>query len=366
MHFQRQSSTAVLGGRFPAGIVAGVICLFATTTAFGQLFPNGWSSFGQRPRNAEMQAMYSPQQPTGQAWGGGYDPQQAMMYPQGMPQPGEMNYSQALEGYGGDPGYGPPLSDPAAGGQGSIPVKPNWLRFRDVQNGVYLNEEQYVINAGTTLELFTNDRFGSAARVLLGRAQTDHYRDGFAFTGDVQIGSTILFDGEHWLKTGVLWDSQDNFQKYGPVFGAMLFADRKHPVSIDLAYGIGQGDAIPRYNTLTTIADHDYQARVGTYITPNLQLGFSGNWLTWNNGRFQDYDSYGGFLSLNYGRIAVTADYSYGDNNSRGFVHVAYTFGGRRSRLRDGWGQIFSVENPRDWLTRPVIRDVSLQLQRAQ
>lgn len=310
-----------------------------------------------------MDSMYAPQPPTaafgGQAWGAGYDPQ-AMMYPAGMPQsPGD---------YGSYPGYGPPPAPPAGGGgTESVAVKPTWFHFRDVQMGGYVNDEQYVVNAGTTLELFTNDRFGTAARVLLGRANTDHYRDSFAFSGDVYAGSTILFHGEHWLKGGVLWDSQDNFHKYGPVIGALIFADRQHPISIDASYGIGHGDAIPNplNNTLYTIADHDYQIRAGTYITPNLQIGFSGNWLDWTNGLFDDYNGYGGFFSLNYGKIAVTADYTYDEDRSRGFVHVAYTFGGRRARRKDAWGQSVTVEHPRDWLTRPVIRDVSLQLQRA-
>ncbi|MCA9069114.1 MAG: hypothetical protein KDA84_09340 [Planctomycetaceae bacterium] len=368
MHVQRQSSNAILGGRFPAGLVAGVICLFATTTAFGQLFPNGFSSGGQPGGDPAMNSLYGP--PPG-PWGGGFPPQD-MMLPSadGMQQTGEMNtlnYSQSLGDYGNVSLYGSPQGDSPGAGLQYQSVKPTWANFRDVQLGVYVNEEQSVVNAGTTLELFANDRFGSAARVLMGRSDTDHYRDSFHFTGDVYAGSTILFHGEHWIKAGAFLDSQDNFHKYGPELGVLLFADRKHPFSIDAAYGMGHGDLIvnPINSTVTTIADHDYQARFGTYLTPNLQVGFSGNWLTWNDGRFTDYDGYGGFFSLNYGTMAITADYTYGDGQSRGFINVAYTFGGRRARLRDETGQYAAVEHPRDWLTRPIIRDTSLQIQRA-
>lgn len=374
MHVQRQSSTTVLGGGFPAGIVAGVICLFTTTVAWGQLFPNGFSSAGQPGGDPAMNSMYGPPPDAfgGGMAGAGYGPQ-GMMLPQsnGMQQPGEMNtmsFSQSLGDYGNVQLYGSPQPDSPGAGLQYRAVKPTWANFRDVQFGTYVNDEQYVVNAGTTLELFTNDRFGTAARVLMGRSQTDHYRDSFHFTGDVYGGSTILFHGEHWIKAGAFLDSQDNFHKYGPSLGALIFADRKHPVSIDAAYGLGHGDMIVNNlnNTLTTIADHDYQVRAGTYLTPNLQVGFSGNWLNWNDGRFQDYDGYGGFFSLNYGTVAITADYTYGDEQSRGFVNVAYTFGGRRSRQRGVYGQCVAVENPRDWLTRPIIRDTSLQLQRTQ
>ena len=144
--------------------------------------------------------------------------------------------------------------------------------------GVYTNSQQTVINGGSTLEFYVNNRWGVAGRVLLGGANNRqaNLSDQFHFTGDLYAGTTSL--GEHWLKGGVLYDVQDNFSKVGPVFGALLFADHKHPISLDVAYGIGYGDPVINrvQSTILRIADDDTQFRAGTYITPNLRVGFSG------------------------------------------------------------------------------------------
>ena len=232
--------------------------------------------------------------------------------------------------------------------------------------GVYSNDQQTVINGGSTIEFYVNNRFGVAGRFLIGGANNRqaNMSDTYHFTGDLFAGTTAL--GEHWLKGGVLYDVQDNFSKVGPVFGALLFADHKHPISIDLAYGIGYGD--PKINrvqsTILRVADDDTQLRAGTYITPNLRVGFSGNWVNFADGRFKDYNTYGGFATLNLGLINLKFDLTSGDGITRGFVNMAYTFGGRRLRPRNNLGQVCVVEHPRDWITTPVLRDVSLQFER--
>jgi hypothetical protein len=286
----------------------------------------------------------------------------------GMAEPGEMqnlNFNQALGDYGNVQMYGAPAGDPGFGA--SFRANPaTWGHIRDLQVGVYTNEEQTVITGGSTFEFYVNDLDGFAGRVLLGGANTDKSTDEFHFTGDLYAGSTRL--GDHWFKGGVLYDVQDNFHKVGPAFGALLFAEHKHPISIDLAYGIGYGDpVINRLNsTILTVADDDTQLRAGTYITPNLQAGFSGNWLNWADNRFTDYNGYGGFVNLNLGTLNINVDVTSGSDHTRGFVNVAYTFGGRRERSLNNSGCPILVEHPRDWLGKPVMRDVSLQLQRVQ
>lgn len=317
-------------------------------------------------------SLYSPQGP-GQTFGPadvGY-PQAMMaqdmgMLPQnGMVQPGELqnlNYNQSLGQFGNVQMYGDPNGEGGVGGNYRA-TPPSWLHIRDLQVGAYTNDEQFLITGGTTMEFFVNDSFGLGGRALIGSATNDHLTDEYSFNGDLYMGTTAL--DEHWIKGGVIYDVQDNFHKYGPALGMLLFADRRHPINVDAAYGLGYGDpVVNRSNsTLTTVADDDMQLRAGTYITPNLQAGFSGNWLNWADSRFTDYNGYGGYINLNLGTLAINVDYTTGDGRDRGFVNVAYTFGGRRSRATDGCDLAY-VEHPRDWLGKPVMRDVSLQLQR--
>ncbi len=319
-------------------------------------FGSPQSAFGP-PANA-----YYPGAP------GAMDPNMSMSQANGMAQPGELsslNYSQGLGNMGNMQLTGSP-----AGGSGfgaNFQANPaTWGHVKNLQMGVYTNDQQTVINGGSTFEFYVNNRFGMAGRILLGGANNRqaNLSDQFHFTGDLYAGTTAV--GEHWLKGGVLYDVQDNFSKVGPVFGALLFADHKHPISIDLAYGIGYGDPVINrvQSTILRVADDDTQLRAGAYLTPNLRVGFSGNWVNYADGRFRDYNTYGGFATLNLGTLNLKVDVTNGDGFTRGFVNVAYVFGGRRLRPRNNLGQVCVVEHPRDWLTAPVLRDVSLQLQK--
>lgn len=373
MGLKHQSSLETEGTHLWFWGICVVTCLAAVSTAKAQVYapmPGGMpGSLYADPNTASLYAPQGPQATFGQ--GGGYDSgmmgQDMGLYSQnGMVQPGEMqnlNYSQSLGDYGSMPMYGDPNGDGGVGGN----YRDNpatWAHIRDLQMGVYTNEEQTVINGGSTFEFFVDDNFGFGGRTLLGGANNsrDDINDEFHFSGDLYIGTTRL--DQHWIKGGVIYDLQDDFHKVGPAIGFLMFADRRHPISLDFAYGIGYGDPIIDRVTrsLTTVADDDAQLRAGTYITPNLQAGFSGNWVNFAEGQLQDYNGYGGFINLNLGTVCIIVDYTTGDHRDRGFVNVAYTFGGRRSRAADGCDLAF-VEHPRDWLGKPIMRDVSLQLQ---
>jgi hypothetical protein len=351
-----------------------VTCLAAFATANAQYYPPMTGAMpGPVYGDPNTSTLYSPNGPQAtfgpaDGYSGGMMGQDLGMLSQdGMAQPGEMqnlNYAQSLGDYGSFQMYGDPNGDGSVGA--NYRAKPaTWAHVRDFQIGVYSNEDQTVINGGSTLEFYVDDSFGLGGRVLLGGVNNDIINDEFTFSGDLHAGTTRI--GEHWVKGGVLYDLQDNFHKFGPVLGALLFADRKHPLSLDVAYGIGYGDPeINRVNsTITTVADDDTQVRVGTYLTPNLQAGFSGNWWNWSDKRFIDYEGYGGFVNLNLGTLNINVDFTHGDDRSRGFVNLAYVFGGRRSRAIDGCDLAY-VEHPRDWLGKPVMRDVSLQIQTVQ
>ncbi len=375
MDSRRQSSPQNEGTLLRVWGLCVVTCLAAVSTANAQFYApmTGGGLPGSVYGDPNASTLYSPQGP--QAAFGPGDGYQAGMMGQdigmlsqnGMAQPGEMqslNYSQSLGDYGNVQMYGDPNGEGGIGA--NYHANPaTWAHVRDLQLGVYTNENQTVINGGSTFEFYVDDNFGFGGRALLGGTNNDLITDEFHFSGDLYVGTTRL--NQHWIKGGVIYDTQTNFHKVGPAVGFLMFADRRHPINLDFAYGIGYGDpVIDRVNsTITTVADDDAQLRVGTYLTPNLQAGFSGNWVNFPTDDFQDYNGYGGFINLNLGTLSVNVDYTTGDHRDRGFVNVAYTFGGRRSRAADGCDMAF-VEHPRDWLGKPVMRDVSLQLQTAR
>ncbi len=374
MDFRRQSSHRIEGRHLRAWGLCWAVCLAAAQTASGQAFNSMMPAMVPAPVYAEPQTgpVYSPAGPQtafGPASGAGWvDQDIALAHSNGMTEPGQMqnvNFSQSLGGYGDVHLYGAPEGAPSFGA--SYRARPaTFAHVRDLQIGVYTNEEQTVINGGSTFEFYVDDNFGLGGRVLIGGTNNDRYTDEYHFSGDLYAGTTRL--GDHWLKGGVIYDIQDNFHKVGPAVGMLLFADRKHPISIDFAYGIGYGDPIiNRVNsTIIRVADDDTQLRAGTYLTPNLQAGFSGNWVNWADGRFEDYNGYGGFINLNLGTLNFNVDVTHGDDRTRGFVNIAYTFGGRRERIKNDHGYPIHVEHPRDWLGKPVMRDVALQTQRVQ
>lgn len=372
MDLKRQSTLQNAGTRLRMGGLSWVALVALASTAFGQTFGpmTGGATPGPIYGEPTTAPVYSPQAlqsaftPADAGYGPTpYDPSMQLPQANGMQQPGELqslNYSQSLGDYGNMQLYG------ASAGQGGVGANyqaapSTWAHVRDLQMGVYTNEEQTVFNGGSTIEFYVNDRWGFAGRVLGGGTNNDNQKDEYHFTGDIYGGNTFL--GNHWFKFGWLWDIQGNFHKTGPAWGALLWADHKHPISLDIAYGIGYGDPVLDYanQTILTVADDDLQLRAGTYITPNLQTGFSGNWLNWADSQFEDYNAYGGFVAWNYGDLAVNVDVVHGNDQTRGFVNVAYTFGGRRARPKDCNGELLVVEHPRDWITKPVLRNVGLQ-----
>ena len=377
MDFRRQSSRRHEGTFLRVWGICWTACLAWAQVASGQSYAPMMPGMMPAPVYADPNtaSVYSPAGPqtafgpAGAPYAPGFGNQDIeLLSANGVAEPGELqnvNYSQSLGEYGDVQMYGAPAGAPGFGA--NYRARPaTWAHVRDLQIGVYTNEEQTVINGGSTFEFYVDDNYGIGGRVLIGGANNDRYTDEYHFSGDLYAGTTRL--GEHWLKGGVIYDVQDNFHKVGPAVGMLLFSDRKHPVSVDFAYGIGYGDPIiNRLNsTIIRVADDDAQLRAGTYITPNLQLGFSGQWVNWADGRFEDYNGYGGFVNLNLGTLGINVDVTHGDERTRGFVNIAYTFGGRRERIKNDHGYPIHVEHPRDWLGKPVMRDVALQTQRQQ
>ncbi len=365
--FARKGDSSTFGG------FCWATCLAAASTVSGQTFapapdgampgpitapsPGGGTAtpvYGE-PNTGSV---YSPAQPQA-----AFGPPSAAYGPGGI-DPNYQMQNLSYQSYGdyANPPYPGASAGPSGYGADSLPKTATWLHIRDLQTGVYTNHEQTVIVGGSTFEFFVNDQCGLAGRFLLGGVNNKHDSDRFHYTGDLYAGTTKI--REHWIKGGVLYDAQGSLHKIGPTVGALLFAEYKHPISINFAYGIGNGSPVAGNNgTTLALASDDTQFRAGTYITPNLQAGFSGNWLNYTGNRYTDYNGYGGYANLNLGLLNIIVDVTTGENRTRGFVNVAYTFGGRRARPKNDCGYPVVVDNPRDWITKPVIRDISLQMQ---
>jgi hypothetical protein len=278
----------------------------------------------------------------------------------GNPNPGAYGAGFNLSGRGGSPNAGPQ----GGGANGRDPV---WSDVRDFQFGAYSSESQTVLNAGGTLAFTYEDQHALAGRALLGGAFGGLSDDAFHFSGDLFAATQTELFGDHWVKAGILYDQQDQFSKVGPEIGLLLFARSPRPLSVDFVYGIGQGD--PYFNnagtTLTAAANDDVQLRVGTFLGPYIQLGMTGTYYSWDDERFQDVGGFGGFATLNLDYFQMTFDLTHDDLGTRGFANIALTTGAWSTRNRERNRKDAPVVHPRDWLTRPVIRDVSLRMQTA-
>lgn len=338
-----------------------IACLLVGRLANAQVYPTGNGPaytpnavFNGPPQFNGPTPAFGPQ-------GAGPD---GLLPANGNQEPGALQnvqYTQTLGDLGTVNVYGSP--DPENYGIGAGFNSRNWLYFRDLQAAVYTNQEQTVVNAGTTMTLLSNDRYALAGRALFGATVDDNLQDELHFSGDAYAG--IRLPGEIWLKGGYFYDTQDSFYKHGPAVGAVLLADAKHPITVDFAYAMGGGNI--RANQAKTgilgVADDDVQIRVGTYLSPMMQLGVSANWADWDNPIFKDDSGVGGFARMSIADLDIIVDVTNGDLGTRGFVNVAYVFGGpQRKSWRDRYASPF-VDQPEDWMTRPVIRDTSLRVQ---
>lgn len=364
VRFQRDPSGGI-GSTYRRCFLCLVACLLLGRWAAAQVSPAGYGTMA--PPNAVFNGA-SPYQTPGPAFGpDGYDPGQELLPVHGDQEQGALrtvSYSQPVGDYGSMSVYGSPEEMDAGA---TFTANPNaWLYIRDLQTAVYSNPEQTVVNAGTTLTLLSTDCIGIGGRALLGSTVDDDLKDELHFSGDAFAGFRL--PGEIWLKGGFLYDTQDDFYKYGPTFAAVLMADAKHPITVDFAYGMGQGDI--RANKANTgivgIADDDVQLRVGTYLSRMLQVGMSGNWARWDNEFFEDDSGIGGFFRVGVADLDITVDVTNGNLGTRGFANVAYVFGGPNKRSWRDSDLCAYVDRPQDWLTRPVTRDASLRLQNVE
>ncbi|WP_166823256.1 hypothetical protein [Thalassoroseus pseudoceratinae] len=291
---------------------------------------------------------------------------------------GQVGLGSEMQGMGGPQGPAPgPSANVFAGsnaGMYSVGASVSsgdkiWSDLRDFQVGGYHIEDQTLVVGGGTLALTYDERYSIAGRSLLGGAINDHLDDSFHYTGDLFAGYRAELTMEHWFKAGVLYDYQEEFSRVGPQFGALLYANGQHPISVDVAVSYGNGDPITtglsgQLGEVAGVSDEDIQTRVGTFITPNIQIGGTAVWSFWDSETFEDYDGFGGFLTFTHNFCQLTLDVTASDDEVSGFANFALTTDAFvRARTRDRGTGIVPMVHPRDWLTRPVIRDITVRTQ---
>lgn len=238
--------------------------------------------------------------------------------------------------------------------------------FNDVSAGLFGNSNQTVYNGGTTLKLLEGESWAAMTRGLFGIVDNYALSDtSFTYSIDTYAGTRIRSygGGEHWLKVGGFIDDQDQFGKAGPMFGALLFANEAFPVTVDAAVGFGFGndiDRLPVSREIIDVANRDYQLRLGTFLSPTVQVGLTTMIADWEGGTDNRSWSVGGFTNFfAFKRSFVRLDLSAGDEGFRGYAMVSYLFGPTPT------GSASCGEcrvDGKAWLLQPVNRDVALQL----
>lgn len=307
---------------------------------------------------------------------GGYAPGG---YPPGQPGMGGPGYQ------GGSPGlnvtnsidpntsvnvYGNP--DPEANSFGTQVMhrSPGGI-IRSFEVGTYANDDQMVISAGGTTALFERDGFGIGARGLVNGADygdRTRLNQAFGASGDLFMGKRCYdyFGNEHWFKVGGFIDSyygDEQYGKYGPTFSAIFFANERPALTFDFALGFGYGDdrsLLPIAPEVLSVADRDYQVRIGGFVNPCLQLGVSGNVYEWTDGHETEYGA-GPFANMMLGNWRLGLDFSTGQGGARGFANVAYLFG---PKIPTGTLAATGVPgvNGQAWLFQPTQRDITVRL----
>ena len=253
--------------------------------------------------------------------------------------------------------------------------------FRGLESRVEADDFQTVFNWGGTAALLQRDDGIIAARALGGYAlrHRDATEDSYQYSIDL-YGARSIMNGQHWLKAGWFVDQQEEFGKTGPELGLLLFADRRNPLTADLAYGFGWGDDELVGDQLAQAADDDFQVRLGTILANRFRVGGTLQYLQYNPFGVEDANEVwegGAFLSfpLLSGRVSV--DCTTGEQGTSGMLNYVWMPGGgnifRRVPAGAGCGSQVGcgscctcacVNRPEAWLSAPVSRRTGIRVRR--
>ena len=236
---------------------------------------------------------------------------------------------------------------------------------REVETGVYLSESQHVFNGGVTILPYQSPCWIMGMRLLGGYVTNASIEDD---TGALSID---LWGGTRYkslyVKSGGFWDGQESWGKAGFTASFLfdpLFMDN---MVIETAFGYGYGgpEIGPEVNFDTTgrfkvvdEPDLDMQVRFGSYLSQFVEAGISLHHIRYD--RTYDEFNTGGYFNFYMGETRLGIDFTGGDTGPRGYVTLAYNWGGPKwQNLRDcNYQNVDTVA----WLTRHTMRDVTVQL----
>jgi hypothetical protein len=243
--------------------------------------------------------------------------------------------------------------------------------LKALESRVESDDFQTLFSVGGTAALLRHEQGIVAARALAGYAlrHRDVNEDSYHYTVDL-YGARPIMSGRHWVKAGWFIDEEEEFRKTGPELGLLLFADRRTPLTVDIAYGFGlQGEQLVGIE-LVEAAEDDVQLRIGTILGNRLHVGGTVQYL--------DYDPFGvvdgnevweagAFLSapLRCGRIQL--DGTAGELGASGMLRFVWLPGGgnifQPVPTRGGCG-CASACVPEAWLSAPVSRRTGIRVRR--
>lgn len=239
--------------------------------------------------------------------------------------------------------------------------------LRQAQLGVTFSEREVVVNSGVTANLYEAAGFAAGARALFGGALIENIDDQFHFSGDLFAGTyspLLSAFGDVWVKGGAFVDYQGKFGKVGPAVGVLVNPNSRFPLLFDAAFGFGLGGTRREANNDTIIstraADEDIQLRAGTFLTPNVEAGFTFEHAYWDDrGVFdEEDDSYGAFTRVSLGQVTWQVEVTASEQEVNGFVNcVVQLDKPRQANLLAGR----PLYGGQEWINRPVFRDPQIR-----
>ncbi|MCA9071989.1 MAG: hypothetical protein KDA84_23840, partial [Planctomycetaceae bacterium] len=146
-----------------------IACLLVGRLANAQVYPTGnGPTFTPNAVFNQASTQFNGPAP---AYGSQAAEQDILLPVNGNQEPGALqnvNFSQPVGDLGTVNIYGSPDPEQMGVGAGFAINPRSWIYFRDLQAAVYNNQDQTVVNAGTTFTLVSSDRFALAGRALLG------------------------------------------------------------------------------------------------------------------------------------------------------------------------------------------------------
>lgn len=234
---------------------------------------------------------------------------------------------------------------------------------REIEYGSFLSEHIWANQFGVTVLPFQSPNFIVGLRVMGG-----HHDNLSIAAASPAVDMDLYFATRYnstFFKIGYFIDSQEDYGKQGvsggilsdvPLLGNMTFEGA-------FAYGFGSDrvgrdfNLVTRRFQLTEVADLDMQIRIGKFLTPEIQAGITGNYLTYN--KHEEEWGAGLFCNVTMGFVNVGVDLTGGREGLRGFLTLGYSWGsGPAEHPRDLYLPVDTVA----WSTRAPRRDLALRI----